>query len=253
MATRIGTTRSICPECLRQLPAVDVVHDDGTVWMERTCPDPGFFEAYRWPNAEHYRWMASLAFPKAAPAVRRPADKDRPCPTDCGICTRHQRKPTLVEIEVTQSCNLRCPVCFMSAEADPHAMPIETISSMYDAIAEQAGIDTGVQITGGEPTTRKDLAQIVAIGREKGFWGIEVNTNGVVIARDEAYLQSLVDAGCTGIYLQFDGLTSDVYEKVRGLDLLQTKLDAIENCRRAGIQVRSWTYRTPVKIVNVLD
>jgi len=235
MTEHIGTTEALCPTCMAVLPAEIYADDDGRVWMGRECPDHGRLDTFIWPDVKHYRWMESLAFPKARPAVTRPVSK--PCPTDCGMCARHQRKPTLVEIEVTQSCNLRCPVCFMSAEADPHAMPLETISSMYDAIAEQAGIDTGVQLTGGEPTTRRDLAQIIAMGREKGFWGIEVNTNGVVISRDIEYLQSLVDAGCTGVYLQFDGLTSEVYEKIRGLDLLQVKLDAIENCRRCGIQV----------------
>ena len=231
----IGKTEALCPTCMAVLPAEIYADADGRVWMGRECPEHGRLDTYLWPSVEHYRWMDSLAFPKAAPAVTRPIDK--PCPTDCGICKRHQRKATLVEIEVTQSCNLRCPVCFMSAEADPYAVSLEKIGAMYDAIAEQAGIDTGVQLTGGEPTTRRDLPQIIAMGRQRGFWGIEVNTNGVVISRDLDYLRSLVAAGCTGIYLQFDGLTSETYERIRGLDLLQTKLDAIENCRRAGIQV----------------
>ncbi|MGI6216202.1 MAG: radical SAM protein [Coriobacteriales bacterium] len=232
---QLGTTEALCPECLAVLEASIYSDEQGSVWMGRTCPEHGEFHTFIWPDADHYKWMRSLAFPKNPPSVTRPVDK--PCPTDCGICARHQRKPTLVEIEVTQSCNLRCPVCFMSAEADPYAVTLEQIDSMYDAIAEQAGTQTGVQLTGGEPTTRRDLPQIIKMGRDKGFWGIEVNTNGVVISRDLDYLRQLVDAGCTGIYMQFDGVTSDVYEEIRGLDLLQVKLDAIENCRVAGIQV----------------
>ncbi len=231
----ISRTQALCPTCLKVLDATIYSDDEGKVWMGRECPEHGRLDTFVWPSVEHYEWLDSLAFPKAAPAVTRPANK--PCPTDCGMCSRHQRKPTLVEIEVTQSCNMRCPVCFMSAEADPHAVSLESIESMYRAIAEQAGLQTGVQLTGGEPTTRSDLADIVRIGRDMGFWGIEVNTNGIVISRNIDYLKALVNAGCTGIYLQFDGLSDEIYRQIRGCDLLQVKLDAVENCRKCGIQV----------------
>jgi len=77
----------------------------------------------------------------------------------------------------------------------------------------------------------------VRLGSQAGFAAIEVNTNGVVIGRDPAYLQALAEAGISGIYLQFDGLTNQVYEQVRGVDLLGDKLRVIENCRAAGVQV----------------
>ncbi len=235
MSREISTTQALCPTCLRVLDATIYADDEGKVWMGRECPEHGLLDTFIWPDAEHYDWMASLAFPKASPQSTRPPTG--PCPRSCGICSRHQRKATLVEIEVTQSCNMRCPVCFMSAETDPHAISLESIERMYRAIAEQAGTQTGVQLTGGEPTTRGDLAEIVAIGRDMGFWGIEVNTNGLVISRDLDYLRKLVYAGCTGIYLQFDGLDDEIYRRIRGRDMLQVKLDAVENCRRCGIQV----------------
>ena len=80
---------------------------------------------------------------------------------------------------------------------------------MYDVIADAVGIDGAVQITGGEPTCRKDLPEIIRMGRAKGFWGIEVNTNGLVIAARDGYLEELVAAGLTGVYLSFDGLTGE--------------------------------------------
>ncbi len=231
----ISHTEALCPTCFSILDAEIYADDNSKVWMGRTCPEHGRLDTFIWPDADHYEWMASLAFPKARPQVVH--EPTKPCPFDCGMCARHRRKPTLVEIEVTQSCNMHCPVCFMSAEADPYAISLESIESMYRAIADQAGTQTGIQLTGGEPTTRKDLAQIVAMGREMGFWGIEVNTNGLVISKDIDYLQSLVDAGCTGIYLQFDGLDDSIYQQIRGRDMLQVKLDAIENCHKCGIQV----------------
>ena len=75
------------------------------------------------------------------------------------------------------------------------------------------------------------------MGRARGFYGIEVNTNGLVIASRPGYLETLVEAGLTGVYLSFDGLSGDVYEATCGRDILAVKLKAIERCRQAGIQV----------------
>lgn len=108
---------------------------------------------------------------------------------------------------------------------------------MYEVIADAVGTDGAVQLTGGEPTCRKDLPEIIRMGRERGFWGIEVNTNGLVIASRPGYLETLVEAGLTGVYLSFDGLSGDVYEATCGRDILDVKLRAIERCREAGIQV----------------
>lgn len=228
-------TRALCPECMEVLPATIEADDEGKVWMKRTCPEHGLVETFVWPDAEHYLNLLSLALPPTLPSVSR--HSDLPCPQACGICQRHQRKPTLVEIEVTQRCNLRCPVCFMSADTDEPEKPLEWFRAFYQAIADTAGTDTGIQITGGEPTLREDLADIIRMGREMGFWGIEVNTNGLVIARDQEYLDGLVAAGCTGIYLSFDGLTHESYKLMKGADLLDIKLKAVEACRRAHTQV----------------
>ena len=229
------TTRALCPECLAVLPASLYADSQSKVWMVRTCPEHGETQTMVWPDAEHYRRFRALAFPKVAPAVVNETSK--PCPTGCGICQRHQRKATLVEVEVTQRCNLRCPVCFMSAESDNSDVPLDELRGFFEAVEHSAGLEVGLQITGGEPTVRKDLNDIVRMARDMGFWGIEVNTNGVVISHDLEYLQQLVASGLTGIYLQFDGLTAEPYRQIRGADLLETKLKAVENCRAAGVQV----------------
>ena len=235
MATPIGTTRSLCPECFKQLPATVVACDDGTVWMERTCPDHGLFEAYRWPDAEHYQRYCALALPATAPTATRPMSA--PCPLSCGICTHHARRPTQVGIELTQRCNLNCPVCFMASHEDDDELPAQDFRGVFETIRDTAGADVGVNLTGGEPTVREDLPEIVRIGREVGIQAIEISTNGIALARDVDYVRELRDAGISGIYLQFDGNTPEPYLATRGSDLLQTKLRAIENCRACGVQV----------------
>lgn len=232
---RIHTTQALCPQCLTELPASVLADKDGVVWMERTCPEHGYLATRIWPDAEHYKWLRERAFPKVAPKNTIPADD--PCPFGCGTCARHTRKGTLLEIEVTQQCNLHCPVCFMSAEDGEDDPTIEEIDAMYEVIVHAVGTDGAVQITGGEPTCRADLPGIITLGRNKGFWGVEVNTNGLVIASRPGYLEELVAAGLTGVYLSFDGLTEDVYRETCGADILEVKLRAIERCREVGVQI----------------
>lgn len=234
----LDRTKSVCPVCLKVVDA-EVVVRDKTVYLEKSCPDHGPVITYLWPDADHYRWMNDLRLPLKQPKLPIPSVYG--CPNDCGFCTTHLRHCTLAEIEVTERCNLRCPVCFMAAEAAKGAVQndfdLQVIEDKYKAILKYSGAQTSIQLTGGEPTICKDLAEIVRMGRRMGFDFIEVNTNGVVIARDPDYVKSLAEAGISGIYMQFDGLTGSVYEQIRGVDLLEVKLKAIENCRKAGVQI----------------
>lgn len=231
----LHTTGALCPDCLKELPAEVYADAEGIVWMERTCPDHGMVTTRMWPDADHYQWLRSEAFPKTRPENTIPADA--PCPFGCGTCARHARRGTLLEIEVTRNCNLHCPVCFASAENGEDDPTMDEIAAMYQVIADAVGTDGAVQLTGGEPTCRKDLKDIIYLGRSMGFWGIEVNTNGLVIANNPGYLEDLVGAGLTGVYLSFDGLTPEVYEATCGRDILDVKMRAIERCRECGIQV----------------
>jgi uncharacterized radical SAM superfamily Fe-S cluster-containing enzyme len=93
---------------------------------------------------------------------------------------------------------------------------------------------TALQFSGGEPTIRKDLFDFVRKAKELGFSHVEINTNGLRISQSVEYAKGLKEAGVSTIYLQFDGLTSDVFKFIRGVDLLDIKMKAIENLRAAG-------------------
>jgi 7,8-dihydro-6-hydroxymethylpterin dimethyltransferase len=234
----LNDTQSVCPVCLKVI-AAQVVAVDKTVYLKKTCPDHGPVTAYLWPDLDHYNWMKAFRFPYVRP--QQPTASKQGCPQDCGLCSAHLRHPTLVEIELTQRCNMRCPVCFMAAdEVQAAAQPdpdLTAIEGMYRAALAKTGPQTSIQLTGGEPTVRRDLPEIVRLGRDIGFTAIEINTNGMMIARDPNYIEQLAEAGISGIYLQFDGLSRSVFEKIRGEDLLDDKLRAIEHCRAAGVQV----------------
>ena len=90
----LHNTIGLCPECLRELKADVYADDEGTVWMERTCPDHGPLTTRVWPDADHYQWLLSEAFPKTKPQNTIPASA--PCPIGCGTCSRHERRGTLL-------------------------------------------------------------------------------------------------------------------------------------------------------------
>lgn len=232
-ATLNRTSRNLCPVCLR---AIDgrIVSRGKAVYLETSCPEHGPMERRIWPDVEHYEWMQGFHLPMIRPEIAREPIGD--CPRGCGICTRHLRKTTLVEMELTRRCNMRCPVCFMGAEEGPDDLDLEAIQSMYASIHEEMGPDVSIQLTGGEPTIRSDLPDIVRLGASMGFPAIEINTNGLALSRNPDLPAALKEAGASGIYLQFDGLTPEVYRAIRGADLLADKLRVIERCREAGLQ-----------------
>lgn len=230
----IRQTESVCPHCLATLPAT-VYEKSNEVWMRKTCPDHGQFDVYLWPDAQHYDWFCGFDFPKAARAPQ--VETAKGCPHDCGLCPGHKRKITLPEIEVVWRCNLACPVCFMADGCAPADPSLEELRGMVQTIRRYDGPEFPLQITGGEPTVRSDLPDVIAMARQEGACAIELNTNGIAIGNSRAYLRELKEAGVTNVYLQFDGLDPAVTQKLRGADVLPVKMRAIENCRAEGIPV----------------
>lgn len=227
-------TQSVCPVCLRRIPAVRVAY--GTeVYLEKTCPDHGFSQTILWRGAPPYESWNREKNPNYPSAPFTNAE--RGCPFDCGPCSEHRQQPCCVLLEVTSRCDLVCPVCFASSgDRDSRDVDMQTINTWYDRMLE-AGGPYNVQLSGGEPTVRNDLVQIIRIGKEKGFSYFQLNTNGLRIARDLDYLRGLKEAGLQVVYLQFDGTEDAIYQVIRGRHLLSEKLDAIRNSGKAGLGV----------------
>lgn len=233
----IGKTSSVCPVCLARIPAVKTVGEDGNIYLEKKCWEHGSFKTLIWEgDLESYiGWAAGDSNAPVTPVRAREAE--RGCPNDCGLCQNHERDGCCVLLELTNRCNLRCPVCFASAgEQKPHDLPLEEIGKQYDLLMEHGG-PFNIQLSGGEPTMRDDLEKIIALGKEKGFTFFQLNTNGIRLAREDGYAAHLAKAGVSVVFLQFDGLDDKIYQTLRGAALAETKLRAIENCKAAGLPV----------------
>ena len=230
-----GKTESVCPVCLRVLPAEKRSEPDG-IYLDKTCPEHGKFSSLIWEGD----MRSYLFWPTKNSAVEQPVDgkpHERGCPYDCGLCEEHRTKGCCVLLELTKRCNLRCPVCFASAGAgEASELTLSQIEQQYDYLMAHGG-PFNIQLSGGEPTMREDLPEIIRLGREKGFSFFQLNTNGLRLASEPGYGQSLKAAGLNTVFLQFDGVTDAVYETLRGRALLREKERAIDNCAAAGLGV----------------
>ena len=132
--------------------------------------------------------------------------------------------------EVTQRCNLNCPVCFADAKSDGRIDPsLKEIQVWCQTLLSNGG-PYNIQLSGGEPALRDDLPEIVQMIRACGFSFVQLNTNGVRLAQDRDYARRLKDAGLGCVFLQFDGVSEAVHRKIRSLDLRQVKDAAIRIC-----------------------
>jgi uncharacterized radical SAM superfamily Fe-S cluster-containing enzyme len=125
---------------------------------------------------------------------------------------------------VTKACDLHCPFCFASAgkysrQDDPS---LEKFEEWYRNLL-LAGGPFNIQLSGGEPSLRDDLPEIIALGKSLGFSFFQINTNGLGLAKDLPFLKKLKEAGLCTVYLQFDGTREEIYLKTRGKEILNQK------------------------------
>ncbi|HBF36118.1 MAG TPA: radical SAM protein, partial [Firmicutes bacterium] len=84
--------------------------------------------------------------------------------------------------------------------------------------------------SGGEPTVRDDLPEIIKMAKKMGFPYIQLNTNGLRLAGEPGYAKILKEAGLSSVFMQFDGTKDEIYRQLRGRNLFAVKENAIKNC-----------------------
>ncbi|HRI22898.1 MAG TPA: radical SAM protein, partial [Panacibacter sp.] len=153
------------------------------------------------------------------------------CPYDCGLCQDHEQHSCLTVVEITDRCNLSCPTCY--AMSSPHYgrhRTVEEVEQMLDIVVANEGRPDVVQISGGEPTIHPDFFAILDIAKTKPIKHLMVNTNGIRIAKDFEFAKQLATyAPDFEIYLQFDSFKPEVLQQLRGKDLTDVRLKALEH------------------------
>jgi len=258
---KISVCESLCPHCLRRVSARRI-SEGNDVYLHRTCPEHGDiekvliwrndrvpFEVWTRPRTGEYCPSSCNCGETPTPSGAADTGFRANCPYNCGICPEHQQRTCSAIIEVTARCNLRCPICFADVpEICPSDTNIDQIKQILGNIRQKAGV-CPIQLSGGEPTLRDDLPEIIRHARELGFEHIQVNTNGLRIAEDFAYAKALRDAGLTDYFLQFDGVEDGVYRKIRGRGLFSIKEAAVQ----AAAELRVAVILVPTLVKGVND
>ncbi|MEA4926532.1 MAG: radical SAM protein [Syntrophomonadaceae bacterium] len=226
-ANVIHTTESLCPVCLEKIPAWHVLVNED-IYMQKTCEKHGDFSTVIWrgQSEPHYTSWDKKKWPVHLQKCLTEVEKG--CPYDCGLCAEHRQQTCCALLEVTQRCNQHCNFCFASSGGDRADPSLARIREWLEIL-----VDAGrpfIHISGGEPTVRDDLPEIIKMAKEMGFPYIQLNTNGLRLAQKPDYVKELQEAGLSAVFMQFDGTKDEIYQQLRGRSLLAEKAKAIKNC-----------------------
>jgi tetraether lipid synthase len=230
-----GQTQSLCEICLTLVPAkIQIAGDE--VWYEKRCKQHGVQATLVSTDAAYWRRCKEFIKPGDKPlSFQRHTEFG--CPFDCGLCPDHEQHSCLALIDITEHCNLTCPVCFAdSSPARTGFTPLSAIETMLDALVHSEGEPDLVQISGGEPTLHPDFFAILEAVRARPIRHVMINTNGLRIAREPEFVAKLAEnKRGLEVYLQFDSLERDALINLRGADLRKIRQQALENLERAGL------------------
>lgn len=255
--TRLKRTLSHCQVCRESIPAM-VMKRGGQkaeeVWLIKKCPTCGPAEIKLSSDARFYwlsqgqRQVESNAC-GAGCGCASPASGDR-----IGFLGGNAMRPLsansptevmstcLALIEIVDSCNLSCPTCFADSPIGTGEktdfVPLADLQDRIDGVIRRKGKIEILQLSGGEPTLHPQFFELLRWCREhEGIDYVLVNSNGVRLARDEAFgvqLREEVEYGRFQFYLQFDG-NSDAERILRGANLRELKVRAIERAGELGL------------------
>jgi uncharacterized radical SAM superfamily Fe-S cluster-containing enzyme len=230
------TAVSLCTTCLRRVEAKLVIQDD-QVWMYKWCRAHGHAKVLIATDAAYWRSGREIYIKPPEMPLRFNTPIEYGCPYDCGLCPDHMQHSCLSIVEITDHCNLRCPVCY--ADSGPHRpgyRDVATVERMFDAIVANEGEPDVVQISGGEPTLHPELFAILDAARLRPIKHLMLNTNGIRIANESGFAERLAEyAPGFEVYLQWDSLKPAALRALRGVDLVSQRLRALENLSRVGL------------------
>ena len=228
-------TTSLCPECpgARLIEAM-IVEENGMAIMKKTCPEHGEFKDVIQRDVNIYKKLSEWAYDGIG--VTNPALQCKGCPESCGLCDIHLSHTALALIDLTNRCNLKCPICFANANSAGYIYEpnMDQIRFMLQTLRDEKPVPaTAVQFSGGEPTIYPRFLDVLRMAKEMGFAQIQIASNGIRLAEEPGFATACEEAGLHTVYLQFDGMKPENYIRARGRNLLDIKIKAVQNCENA--------------------
>lgn len=238
-----------CGQCHREQPdaplesvgrlAGYLAEADGRVWLVRGCPTHGRVITLYDESPEILDWLERWTAPTKHHLPDSPGNFD-PIPVAYarGLGELQTQHTCILLEDIIEGCNLSCPTCFTdSPTRTDGAVPVtEVMASVDQRLARENGRLDVVMLSGGEPTLHPELPRLLEQLMERDIHRILINTNGVLVARDDRLIETLKRHDeRVEVYLQFDGLRADTHRHHRGADLGAMKLRAIERLSEAEI------------------
>lgn len=231
----LGMTQSLCPECLSLVPA-KIIERDGRVYFRKRCPEHGLREDFVCSDVTQYDRM-EFSLPGRVPRELG-VTPDKGCPFDCGLCTEHEQHTCIGLVELTESCNLKCPMCYSASGPGGKHLSYEECKQAIDRLVAVEGRPEVLQLSGGEPTIHPQFLEVLEYACAQPIDIVMINSNGIRFARDREFVERIAAyKHRIEVYLQFDGFRESTYESLRGEPLAAVKQQAVEALGRAGIRV----------------
>jgi uncharacterized radical SAM superfamily Fe-S cluster-containing enzyme len=231
----LGTTQSLCPECLALVPA-KIITRGRRVYFRKRCAKHGEREDF---VCSDVRWFDRMEYslPGKLPVITG-VQRKRACPYDCGLCEEHEQHTCIGLLEITSSCNLKCPMCFAGSAPGGKHLTFQECQQAIDRLVEVEGRPEVLQLSGGEPTIHPEFIEIFRYACSQPIDVVMINTNGLRLALDAEFRKQISELKhrCE-IYLQFDGFDEKTNVDLRGVSLLEKKMTAIDELGKEGVHI----------------
>ena len=236
-------TNSVCSKCLTKVEAKIIFRED-CVYLVKHCPTHGHEEVLIADDIDYYKLSQQFIKPGDMP-LRFNTPIKYGCPYDCGLCPDHEQHSCLTLIELTDRCNLSCPICYADSgveevsnisERPRKHRTLEHIEMMLDAVVANEGEPQIVQLSGGEPTIHPEFLEVMDLVKSKPIKHLMINTNGIRIAKERSFCDRLSQyKPGIEVYLQFDSFEKSTLEELRGVDLSEIREKAIAHLNEYNI------------------
>jgi uncharacterized radical SAM superfamily Fe-S cluster-containing enzyme len=239
-------SRGLCPACKKPVDGVRIIRD-GKVYLRKQCPSHGQSEGLISGDAEWF--LKSLTYIKEGSIpLKHSTEVKNGCPDDCGLCPDHEQHSCLPIIEITNHCNLECPICIVQNRHN-YNMTKEEFGKILDGLVEKEGQLETINLSGGEPTLHPQFFELLDMARAKTeISRVSISTNGLRCATDYEFCEELAKRKVY-ISLQLDALSNPALRVLRGGgDQRAAKEKALNNLEKAG--VRTTIVSTVAKGVN---
>lgn len=223
-------TQALCPVCRTKVQA-RIIAENGEVLLEKFCPEHRFSKSLLSTDIDWYEKSMAYIKPRAYPLKN--ATTFAGCPESCGFCDEHQQHTCLPVIEITDTCDIDCPVCLKDFD-DLDTVSFEEYQRIIAGLlASEQTVDV-INISGGEPTMHPELERFIRHAFDQGITQVSVSTNGLRLLADEDMRRVFRETGAV-VALQFDGFKPSTYEQLRQRDFSGDKLRLMETLEAEGI------------------